>query len=434
MGAVIVTNVFPEFEAAPFRLDPLGGAFLVVGQGDEGDMRGVGVQGRAYTPLHVAVGHALELVGYDLRERTISPHQPLELFLAWRPVAPLEADFSFFVHLVGTDGVPVAQADTRHAAGRHELGEVLVDRHFLVLRPTVPPGTYALIVGAYLPLEDGGWERLATPDGADHVVLTHVEVLPSSQMPATLHPCHQRFASGVTLVGVDYDTSYPDSQRVYLHWQIGELAPATQALLSSAGPLCSSDLPRGSRSRSTYLSTACDIPSEISSLHVELHRASDGQLLPGLGPWHFDRGGQYTLSPPEPGSRYLSLGGEMALVGVHVAPGAQVSVRLDWLSLRALTRDYTVSLRLCDSQDRWQAQDDGTPGQGAIPTLKWIRGTRVADVRSVTPPVGAELSRARLELLVYEAFTLAPLPPLDERLLAQGTAVSLGVVEMTAPP
>ena len=439
---VIVTNFYPQFEASPYRFRPLGEAFLVVSPG----MERVGTEAHPYSgftpidvaigPLNIAVGNMVELIGYRLEERTIDPDRPLMLLLAWRPLAPLERDCSFFVHLVGADGVPVAQADTRHTTGRYQPREVLVDRYTLFLRPTALPGDYTLIAGAYIPLADGGWERLTTPAGADHVALTQVEVRSPSHPPITLHPRHQPFAGGVTLIGVDYDTSVdkvgPHSQRVYLHWHLKGQTSATQALLLSRGQLLGRVWLPGNSSQSTYLSTACDIALEVSSLEIVLHRTGDSELLPTLGAWHLPWSGKSALPPPQPGSRYLSLGGEMALVGARIEPGEPVSLRLDLVALRPLTHDYTLSLRLRDTGGQWQAQEDGTPAWGAIPTLKWIRGTRVTDVRRISPPASATPGQARLELLVYEAFTLAPLPPLDERLLAQGPLIPLG--ELRTPP
>jgi hypothetical protein len=432
--SVIVTSFFPQFEDSPYRFYPLGEAFLVTRPGEETDGQGAPFQNQLYTPLQVAAGGMVELIGYYLEEWVVGSQDPLVLLLAWRPLVPLDRDLSFFVHLVAADGTPLAQADIRHASGRYQPSEVLVDRYLLSLRPTVPPGAYNLIAGAYMPLAGGGWERLAMPDGTDHVSLTRLEVRPSSQVPVTLRPYHQPFGGQVTLVGVDYDTSHQHSQRVYLHWRIGRGAPAAEALLLSQGLPCSSRLSVGDRTHSTYLSTACDIPLETSSLRLELRRVDDGRLLPALGPWHLLQRDAVGLPPPRPGSRFLSLGGEMALVGVHVTSGTQVSVRLDLLALRPLSRDYTLSLRLRDTKREWQAQKDGTPAGGAIPTLKWIRGTRVSDVRRMSPPSSAKLRRAQLELLVYDAFNLAPLPPLDERLLAQGLLISLGEVIADAPP
>jgi len=421
---VVVTNFYPQFEASSYRFRPLGEAFLVQKEPTFAPPSG-------FTPLGVALGNVVGLIGYRLEEETIGAARPLVLLLAWRPLAPLERDCSFFVHLVGSDGVPVAQADTRHTAVRYQPREIIIDRYTLFLRPTVLPGDYTLVAGAYVPLTNGGWERLTTPTGVDHMALTQVEVQSSSLPPITLYPCHQLFSEGVVLVGVDYDTSYPLSPRVYLHWHLKGQVPATQALLLSEGQLLSQvELP-ANHSPSTYLSTACDVPPEVSSLAIELRRAGDGEFLSALGPWHLAGRGKIALPSLQPGSRYLSLGGEMALVGAHITPGAPVSLRLDFVALQPLTRDYTLSLRLRDVGEQWQAQEDGTPAWGAIPTLKWIRGTRVADVRRISPPADAALDQARLELLVYDAFTLASLPPLDERLLAQGPLTPLGELRET---
>ncbi len=431
---VIVTNFYPQFEESHYRFGPLGEAFLVTGPGEEIGNRGAPLDNRLNTVLQIGGEDMVELIGYHLEKGTVSSEDPLVLLLIWRPLSPLERDLSFFAHLVAANGTPLAQADRRYASDSHQPNEVLVDRYTLYLRPAVPPGSYSLIAGAYVPLAEGGWDRLTRQDGTDHILLTAVNVQASSQVPVTLHPWHQQFAGGVTLVGIDYDTSHPQSRRVYLRWHVGAGAPATQARLSSGGQLCSSTLSPGDFSKSTYLSTACDLPLTASSVSLELRRTSDGELLPVLGPWHLGRNGGVELPPAPAGSRFLSLGGEMALVGVRITPGAQVSVRLDLLALRPLSHDYTLSLRLRHRGGEWQVQEDGTPVWGAIPTLKWIRGTRVADVRRVSLPNGASLEQAEIEMLVYDAFTLAPLPPLDERLLAQGLLVSLGEATAETPP
>ncbi|MEA3345520.1 MAG: DUF2723 domain-containing protein [Chloroflexota bacterium] len=417
-GPVIVTRFYPQFEDSPYRFRPLGDTFLVRAEPSFDPPSG-------FTPLNITLSNKVKLIGYRLERAAIGPGQPLELSLAWRPLTTLEKDCSLFVHLVGEDGVSVAQADSRHAAGRYKPREVLIDRHTLFLRPAVPPGDYTLIVGAYTPLADGDWKRMTTLAGADHVALAQVKACSPSLSPITLHRCHQPFVGGITLLGVDYDTSYPHSQRVYLHWHLKRNPAARIFLLSEGQPVCRFRLPENS-SVGAYLSTACDIPIDASSIELLLRRAGDGEPLPALGPWHLPRGGEIALPTPQPGSRYLSLGGKMALVGARVGPGDPISVRLDFVALRPLTHDYTLSLRLRDLKGRWQVQEDGTPAWGAIPTLKWIRSTWVSDIRRISPPADAVLGQAQLELLVYDAFTMAPLPPLDERLLAQGPLISLG--------
>jgi len=425
-GPVIVTNVYAQFESSPYRFRPLGEAFLVQAEPTFDLPSG-------FAPLDVPLGNMVELIGYRLQEKAIGHYQPIVVLLAWRPLVPLEQDCSFFVHIVTDEGLPLAQADTRHLAGRYQPQEVLIDRYPLLLRPTVPPGNHTLIAGAYLPLADGRWERLATPTGADHVVLAPVEVQPSSVPLLTLHPRHQPFSQGMTLVGVDYDTSHADSQRLYLHWQAASQAPAVQVLvLAEDGVICEASIP-GNSHESRSLSISCDIPRETSSLRLALRRTQDGELLPALGPWHLPCRKVIPLPSPQPGDRYLSLGGEMLLVGARITPGPPVFVRLEFVALQALTRDYTLSLRLRDTGGRWQVQEDGTPASGAMPTLKWIRGSRVTDVRRLSIPTGAGSAQARLELLVYDAFSLAPLPPLDERVLAEGPLIPLGELQLLQP-
>jgi hypothetical protein len=115
----------------------------------------------------------------------------------------------------------------------------------------------------------------------------------------------------------------------------------------------------------------------------------------------------------------------MALVRTRVTTGPSLTARLSFVGLRPLTHDYTISLRLRAAGGQWQLQEDGTPAQGAIPTLKWIRGTVVVDARHLSLPPESVLDGAQLEMLVYDAFTLAMLPPLDERILARGPMVPL---------
>jgi len=72
--------------------------------------------------------------------------------------------------------------------------------------------------------------------------------------------------------------------------------------------------------------------------------------------------------------------------------------------------------------------------EGAIPTLKWLRGTVVTDRHRVTLPPDAS-GPASLRVAVYDAFTLEPLIVLDDRLLklGQGQLAELGTVTVPSP-
>jgi hypothetical protein len=124
-------------------------------------------------------GDGIALVGYDLEECA----EGACLILHWASLAPVDQDYTVFVHLVGPDGELAAQADGPPAGGDYptslwEFGEIVFDER-LVQTQDLPSGTYRLSLGMYLletgmrlPALDGSGERL--PD--DVVPLTEVEL------------------------------------------------------------------------------------------------------------------------------------------------------------------------------------------------------------------------------------------------------------------
>jgi hypothetical protein len=100
----------------------------------------------------------------------------LTLTLTWQAVAPVEADYTVFVHLLDAAGDKVAQRDTRPCdnecpTNTWQPGAILVDRYELSLPPDAPPGPYRLAVGLYV-LESG--ERAAVVGRDDKTVYLNV--------------------------------------------------------------------------------------------------------------------------------------------------------------------------------------------------------------------------------------------------------------------
>ncbi len=113
--------------------------------------------------LDYRLGEAIALTGYDLAQEP----DGLRLTLHWACLAPPGQDYTVFVHFVGPDGLPVAQADGPPAGGDYPTsfwapGEAIADARWLSL-DGVAPGTYRLYVGMYL-LETG--ERLPAFDAS----------------------------------------------------------------------------------------------------------------------------------------------------------------------------------------------------------------------------------------------------------------------------
>ncbi len=113
----------------------------------------------------------------------------------------------------------------------------------------------------------------------------------------------------------------------------------------------------------------------------------------------------------------------MALVGVNTAPtwsaSEQGRVALEFVGLRALVGDAVISVHVA-GPDAQTAPSDGVPALGAIPTFKWLPGSRIRDVHLIDLPAGAT-GEAEIALAVYDAFVNnRALPPLDERIARLG--------------
>ena len=111
-------------------------------------------------------------------------------------------------------------------------------------------------------------------------------------------------------------------------------------------------------------------------------------------------------------------------------PGDAVKVELRLVAKKPILHDYVVSVRLTDEAGRLLSKDDTVPALGAIPTLKWIRGSSINDVHFVSIPIGAQAGALKLSLIVYDAFTMRPLGVLDDRLAKLGTSVPLAQLEL----
>ena len=421
---LIVTNYYQEFGAAPYRFTPLGEAFLVQSE-PPFDVPGDVVR------LDAIFEGKIRLLGYRLPEDSVPSGHSLYLDLYWQPIVELGGNYSFFVHLVGDGGQVLGQMDVTHDMAGFEPGEGAVDRYEIQVLPTTPSGAYQLIAGVYITLPEGGWQRLATDEGSETVLLAEAEVVPPALRPITLHPLHQPFASGLALIGVDYDTSLEGPRRVYLHWHRFGADDGDYDVLLYTGDnlLTRSRLPQVPLG--TYFTTAHDLPLAAVPLQMELRSASDA-VSRRLGPWDWPRGGRFSLPTPPLQSHYVDLGGEMLLVGVEYRrlPGDTVRVELRLMAKKPILRDYVVSVRLADEAGRPLSQDDTVPALGAIPTLKWIRGSSISDVHFVSVPVGAQAGPLRLSLIVYDAFTMRRLGVLDDRLAKLGPSVPLAQLEM----
>jgi len=145
---LIVTAAYATYRDLPYRFAPLGEAFQV----HAGPTYDVPLATHRVDMDLLEKEPVVRLIGYRVEQPdTVRPGDQIAVDLVWQPLTRLERPYSFFVHLVGADGVPLGQRDLRHdAAPSYEPGEVLVDRYEFPVFLTASPGVYRLTAGIYV--------------------------------------------------------------------------------------------------------------------------------------------------------------------------------------------------------------------------------------------------------------------------------------------
>jgi hypothetical protein len=125
-----------------------------------------------YQPFRSGLGQDILLTGYDFRPASVGAGETLYVSLRWQAKAPIEHGYTVFVHLLDEDGILRAQIDGQPAGGARPTsswvqGEMIEDRHAILLPADLVGGTYTVRVGMYL------WPELTrlTVNGTDALVV-----------------------------------------------------------------------------------------------------------------------------------------------------------------------------------------------------------------------------------------------------------------------
>jgi hypothetical protein len=220
----------------------------------------------------------------------------------------------------------------------------------------------------------GTYQLLAGVYGTDGVRVAEaafatVTTAAKTEAPVTTQPL---FFEGAR-VGRDVDFSLPDSVRVYEHQRLAE----GYVTLASEQPL-----------------------SAVSGPPTARYVSFDEQII-------------LTRAEPLP---------------VSVRRGQTLTLNLEFMAAHSLNQDLTVKVAMLGQN--WSAAVDTTPVGGGLPTLKWVRGTRLTDQFTLTIPLTAQPGPAKVILGWYDAFTQRDLPLLDPRLAQLGPVVELGTIEI----
>jgi hypothetical protein len=107
-------------------------------------------------PLDIGFGEAIRLGGYALSPSAARAGELLTLTLYWEAKAPVNEDYSIFIHVLDRNGEIVTQQDMPPQGGNYPTsiwgaGEFITDEHTLMLPPDLPAGDYTLALGLYQP-------------------------------------------------------------------------------------------------------------------------------------------------------------------------------------------------------------------------------------------------------------------------------------------
>jgi hypothetical protein len=97
---------------------------------------------------------AIQLSEYRYGARSVTAGGTVHLTLEWQPTAGISERYKVFVHVLGQNGLPIAQQDNEPVGGtypttRWRRGERIRDPYAIVLPQGLPEGEYAVEVGLY---------------------------------------------------------------------------------------------------------------------------------------------------------------------------------------------------------------------------------------------------------------------------------------------
>ncbi len=379
---------------------------------------------------------------------------PVEL--TWQKEQHLGSDHRVSLRLVDGAGRTWASRDSHPRAGQAFFtdlanGEILADRHGLLISAGTPPGRYRLLLSVRrvhdarpLDLLDSAGQ----PQGAE-LQLAEVEVtVPDPPV-------------GLAALPVQYETNTPFGQAVRLvgyslgdgPFKAGESLPLSlfwASLVDQPGPLTVFVELRDSVGQQVVWHEQPPIwPGPNWRRGDTLRDPHDVRLPPLLPPGQYELAiglldstgirlpaGQddevrltavttidrpHTFAPPSPQIPLAANFGDRArLVGLdlpqtRVKAGESLPLTLHWQASATFDKNWTVFVHLIDGDGRLVTQQDQTPGDGQFPTRGWLPGEYLADPYTLHIPADTPAGHQayRLEVGLYDPNDFSRLPRLE---------------------
>jgi len=258
-------------------------------------------------PIHITFDNHAELVGYELPQKAITNNElPVTLF--WRALAPMDEDFSVYIHLLDTAGKIIGQWDAYPGNGLYptrlwQTNEVIKDNYRVpVSAEAQGPSVGRVEVGLYR-LET--LKNLTARDPQGRVITPSIArfKIPGRAEVRVENPVSVNFGDRIALVGWGRDerVAVDQSFNVRLDWRalkaMDEDYTVFVHLVDANGKTVAQkdDQPQHGVYPTSFWDAgetvadayAVEIPRDLAAgdyrLWVGVYRASDGSRLPVNG-------------------------------------------------------------------------------------------------------------------------------------------------------
>jgi len=399
----------------------------------------------------------------------------LPIALRWQRLRPLAGDYRVALRLADSAGYTWAQQDSAPVAGLRPFatwadGEVVTDRHGLLIPAGTPPGNYQLKLSVYqvstgqsLSLRDTAGRLQGTELTLSTIQVQKATYVPPVEALFIPHPLGADFiAPDRTIRLLGYATGEAtlrpgEKLPVTLFWQalgtgerdyvltiqLQDSQGKLWGLAETPGDYPTSRWSAGELVKGQYaVRLPPDAPDGEYKLLVGLFDpATRARLAVGRG----DAvalctvqavGRKHVYTTPTPSHPVAARWGDVAeLLGydldtVDVRPGGTLRLVLYWRAILSTDISFTVFVHLVDADGGSGGQQDTLPAGGEAPTVTWLPGEIIADVHALTVRPEAAPGAYTLHLGLYDAVTGARLPVYDAAGQPLGDSLRLTTVQV----
>jgi len=419
-------------------------------------------------PIDVDFADQISLVGYayggrgagatsseaEVEARVVPAGKTMWAVLQWQLQQKVDRNYKVALYLKDSRGHLIEQDDRRLINDRHLytsswwLDEVVTNVYDPLVPDGTPPGQYTVEVAVYEP------ESLARLDVLDAhgipqgttVQLGNIKVSrPLSPPPvASLGIQHELTADWgeVRLLGYDLasEAVIPGATlSLNLYWQaLADVQRDYFALIRVkdqagqawgqvrerpvAGTYPTTLWQEGEVLRDLYeLPLSAETPAGQYQLTVGLVDAATESLIgeSALPSLTIEGRSRVFQVPPIQHRVLANLGGQVELLGYdldsdQLQAGETVHLTLYWRALDEMEVSYIVFVHLINKENQIWGQRDSVPGNGTLPTTRWVKGEVIADEYEFTVRPDAPPGEHLIEVGLYEAQTGQRLPVLSK--------------------